>query len=317
MSKTPSVTDNRDLLRKADLALGDLTTGSGVLTPEQAQRFMRILIDESVILPMSRVVPMAAPKQLIEKIRFASRVLRAGQSAVALPQADRSKPDLTKVELDAKLFKAEVRIPDEVLEDNIERGQMRNTVMQLLAEQISLDVDELLANGDTGSADAFLASFDGIRAQATSNVVAAGGVATNKEIFRDMLKAMPSEFLRRKMEMRFLTSVDSELDYRNSLSDRATMLGDRFLEGDSSIAYQGIKLAPVPVFPENLGGGTNETEMVLCDPKNIYVGMHRRVKIETDKDISEGVIKIVATLRMDMKYAEETAVVKATGVVVG
>lgn len=317
MSNSNPVTDNRSLLEKADLALGELTSGGGVLQPEQAKQFMRILIDQSVLLPMARVKPMSSPKALIEKIRFASRVLRAGQSAQALPLADRSKPELTKVELDAKLYKAEVKIPDEVLEDNIERAQMRQTIMELMAERISLDVDELLANGDTGSADAFLATMDGIRAQATSNTVAAGGVATNKEIFRDMLKTMPSEFLRMKDKMAFLTSVNSLQDYRNSLGDRGTDLGDIFLEKDRGIFYQGVPVKDVPVMPEDLGGGSNETEMLLLDPKNVVVGMHRKITIKTDEDISEGVIKIVATMRMDMKYAHEPAVVKATGVVVG
>ncbi len=316
MSNGTKITDSRDLLRKADIALADLTTGGGLLQPEQAQRFMRLLIDQSVLMDMSTVVPMSSPKQLIEKIRFASRVLRAGEEATALPSADRSKPDLSKVELDAKLYKAEVHIPDEVLEDNIERGEMRQTVMQLMAERIALDNDELLANGDTASADPFLATLDGIRAQSTSNVVAAGGQVTNKTIFRDMLKAMPSEWLRLKNRMTFLTSIDSELDYRDAVADRGTLLGDRLLEQEAPLQYSGIRIMPVPVFPEALGGGANETEMILTDPKNITVGIHRRIRVETDKDISEGVIKIVATLRMDMKYAEELATVKATGVVV-
>lgn len=308
------VTDNRVMLRKADLALSDLTTGGGLLQPAQAARFMRLLIDEAVIMRMATVVPMRSPKQLIEKIRFGSRVLRPGSEATALAAGDRAKPDLTKVELDAKLYKAEVRLSDEILEDSIERAQFRQTVMQLMAERIALDTDELIANGNTASADAFLATLDGIRTAATSNVVNAGGVTTNKTIFRDMEKNMQSEYLRNRAAMRFLTSMDSASDYRNALADRGTVLGDRFMEANAQIMWSGLKIDAVPVFPENLGAGTNETEMLLTDPKNINVGMWRRIKIETDKDISEGVLKIVATLRMDVKYAEETAVVKAVGV---
>lgn len=314
---TTPVTDNTVMLRKADLALSDLTTGSGLLQPAQAARFMRILIDEAVLMRMATVVPMKSPKQLIEKIRFGSRVLRPGQEATALALGDRSRPDLTKVELDAKLYKAEVRLSDELLEDSIERAQFRQTVMQLMAERIALDADELIANGDTGSADAFLATLDGIREQATSNVVNAGGAQTNKTIFRDMEKTMPSEFLRARAAMRFLTSMDSASDYRNALADRGTVLGDRMVEQNAPLVWSGLKIESVPVFPEDLGLGTNETEMLMLDPKNINVGIWRRIKVETDKDISEGVLKIVATLRMDVKYAEETSVVKAVGVRVG
>lgn len=314
MSTPAHVMDNRSILRKADLALSDLTTGGGLLQPAQARRFMRILIKESVVMGMSTVVPMRSPKQLIEKIRFSGRVLRAGEEAKALPAAERSKPDLTKTELDAQLFKAEVRLDNEVLEDSIEGGTLRQTIMTLLGEAISRDMDEIIVQGDTGSADTFLAKFDGMLAQATSNVVDALGVRTNKSLFKESLKAMPSEFLKNKRSLRFFTSVDSELDYRDFLADRATAVGDKFLEGDAPIVYSGIPIIDVPLFPDNLGGGTDSTNIILTDPKNIQTGIWRRIRMETDKLVSEGVLIIVATLRFDMKYAEETATTKVINV---
>ena len=41
--------DNRTILEKADLALADLTAGGGILKPAQAQKFMRLLIKQSVL----------------------------------------------------------------------------------------------------------------------------------------------------------------------------------------------------------------------------------------------------------------------------
>ena len=309
-------TPNRTLLEKADMALADLINDGGILQPAQAQKFMRILIDEAILMRLATVVPMRAPKQLIEKIRFASRVLRAGTEAQALTQAERSKPDLSLVELDAQLFKAEVRLPNEVLEDSIERGNFRQTVMELMAERISLDMDEVIWNGDTASVDPFLAKFDGVRKQITSNLVDAAGARTNKTLFRDALKAMPSEFLRNKRQMRMMTSIDSEIDYRDALAERATVVGDRFLEQDAPVMYSGVPLIPVPVAPENLGGGNDQTEIVFTDPKNVNVGIWRNIRIETDKDVSAGVLIIVATLRFDTKLAEETAAVKIQNVLV-
>lgn len=308
---------NKTLLQKADLALADLIADGGYLQPAQAQRFMRLLINEAVVLKQATVVPMKSPKQLIEKIRFASRILRAGTEATALTLDQRAKPDLGMVELDAKLFKAEVRLSYEVLEDNIERGNFRQTVMELMAERIALDMDEVVWNGDTASLDPFLAQFNGVRKQITSNLVDALGQRTNKVLFRDALKDMPSEYLRNKRAMRFLTSVDSEIDYRDSLAERATVVGDRFLEQDAPVMYSGVPVMSVPVCPENLGVATNKTEIVLTDPKNINVGIWRNIKVETDQDISAGVLIIVATLRFDTKLAEEQAAVKIQNVLVG
>jgi HK97 family phage major capsid protein len=309
--------DNRTILEKADLALSDLTTGGGLLQPAQAQKFLRILISEAVILKQATVVPMRSPKQLIEKIRFANRILRSGSESVALSAADRAQPNLGKVELDAQLFKAEVRLNNEVLEDSIERGQLRQTIMQLMAEAIARDVDEVVIQGDRTSADPFLAKLDGILKQATSNIVDAQNQTTNKSVFRDMLKTLPNAFVRNKKQLRFFTSVNSEIDYKDSLSERATVGGDKYVEEDVPATYSGVPVLDVPMFPEDLGPSANTTAVVLTDPKNINVGIWRNIRVEVDRIVTDGVLVIVATLRFDVKYAEETAVVKAVNVKVG
>ena len=305
------VIDNRTLLEKADLALSDLTAGGGILLPAQAQKFLRILINEATVLKQATVIPMRSPKQIIEKIRFSNRILRAGSEATPLSKDDRATPNLSQVELDAQLFKAEVRLSNEVLEDSIERGQLRQTIMQLMAEAIARDVDEVIIQGEQGSGDPFLAKLDGILRQATSNIVDAQNQTCNKSVLRDLLKTMPHPFVRNKKELRFLTSVNAELDYRDSLSDRATPGGDRYIEEDVSTTYSGVPVVGVPMFPEGQGAGHNATSIVLTDPKNINVGIWRQIRIETDKLVSDGVLIIVATLRLDVKYAEETAVAKA------
>ena len=305
---------NRTILEKADLALADLTAGGGILKPAQAQKFMRLLIKESVLMKLATVVPMASPKQQISKIKFGSRILRPGAEATALVAGDRVKPDLSMVELDAKLFKAEVRLSDETLEDSIERGELRQTIMEMIAEAIARDIEEVAVSGDTASGDAFLAVMDGVLKQATSNVVDAAASPISKDLMRDMLKTLPSEHLRDKKAMRFLTSVDADLDYRNTLAERATAVGDKFLEGDTPVLYSGVPVQPVPLFPENLGAGSDQTVILLCNPKNVHVGIWRQIRIESARDISEGTLKIVATLRFDVKFAEETGVAKAINV---
>lgn len=315
---TPNgILPNMTLLQKADMALADLTSGGGILQPETAQKFMRILINEAVIMKLATVVPMKSYKMEVPKIRFGSRILRAGSVGVALDAQSRVKPDTSNVELDAQLFKAEVRLPNEVLEDNIERDELKQTIMQLMAEAIARDVDEVIVRGDSTSTDPFLAQFDGILKQSTTNTFDAGGALLNKQVFKSMLKTMPTEFLRNRSMLRFLTSIHAETDYRDSLGSRQTPGGDGYLTEAEDSKYQGIPVLGVPMFPENLGGSTNTTDVILTDPKNITVGVWREIRLETDKDVSAGVVIIVASLRMDAVYAHEPAVVKATDVLVG
>jgi HK97 family phage major capsid protein len=307
------VQENKTILEKADMALSDLTSG-GLLVPAQAQKFIRILIDEAKLMKMATVTPMKSHTQEINKIKFGSRILRAAAENTALPEADRAKPTTSKVSLVAKPFKAQVNLTYEVLEDSIEQDTLKATIMQLMGEAIARDIDEILVRGDTASTDTFLAQFDGLLKSVTSNIVNAGTVSLTKSILRDMIKTMPSPFLRDKSALRYLTSVDAEIDYRDSLSNRQTNTGDKALDGASPVGYSGIQVIDVPLFPENLGGGTNETNVVLLDPKNMDVGIWRQIQIETDKDIEAGKVIIVVSMRMDMKLIEETATVKATAV---
>ena len=78
--------------------------------------------------------------------------------------------------------------------------------------------------------------------------------------------------------------------------------------------YSGVPVTPLALLPETLGAGADETTAFLCNPKNIHVGIWRQIRIESARDISEGTLKIVATLRFDVKFAEETGVAKAINV---
>jgi hypothetical protein len=311
---TTAITPNRTILEKADLTLANLISDGGYLQPAQSAKFMQVLIKQSKLMGMATVVPMRSPKHIIDKMKFGSRILRAGREGQALTEGSRSKPDISKAELDAQLFKAEVRLTNETLEDSIERGELRQTIMSMMADAISRDMEEVAIQGDTASSDEFLSQFDGLLKQATSHVVNATDQKITKGLFRDMLKAVPSEFLRDKGAMRFLTSVDAEIDYRDALADRATVVGDKFLEQEAPVVYSGVPLIDLQMMPENIGTGNHCTAMLLADPKNINVGIWRQIRIETDKLIREGVLLIVATLRFDVRWAHEDAVVKAINV---
>jgi len=305
--------ENRDIIQKADFLLAQLAPG-GLLQPAQADRFIRLAIDRSVLISQMQRIDMRSPKELREKIRYGSRALRKGTEATALPEALRSRPDTDKVELDAQLVKAETRLSFEALEDSIERGNFEQTVRDTMAERISLDLEDLAVNGDTASADNLLSTLDGFRKQATTNISLAGGATLNREILKDALKTMPSEFRRDKRSMRFITADEAVIDYQEFLGDRQTMMGDDHVSGTTVAPFQGIPLMDVPVFPVNLGGGTDETEMLFTDPSNMLFGVWRNIRLDTDRDISAGVFVIVVTARVDFKFAHEPAVVKTTGI---
>ncbi len=310
---------NRSILEKADIAVSDLISSGGYLPEAVAQKFLEIAVEEAVLMKHATVVPMKSHDQRIDSMRFAGRVLYPGAESTALPAARRSKPDLYKETLSAKLFKAEIRISEEVLEDNIEGERFKDTIVRQAAKAIARDLDDVIANGDTASADPTLAVLDGLRKQTTSNLVNALGATTTKTILKSAMKAMPVEFMANRLALRFITSFDSETDYRDSLADRATALGDQFLAEGAPAKYSGIPMISIPIFPETLpyGGTNNHTELLFGDPKNAHVGFWRKIKWESDKDIVAGELIIVVSLRMDVKWAFEPATVKVQNLKVG
>ena len=118
------MTTNSSLLRKADIAIADLTANGGELTPEQGASFIRKLIKQPTLIRKCRVVEMMASKRKINKIGFGTRILRKATASVALTANQRSKPTTEQIELDTKEQIAEVRLPYNVLEDNIERASI-------------------------------------------------------------------------------------------------------------------------------------------------------------------------------------------------
>lgn len=302
---------NAEIIRKADMVLGDLTAG-GLLQPDQARRFLRLAIDRSVILPMASVPPMRRPSLLIDKIRFGSRILRAGTEAQAVPVGDRAKPDLSQVPLDTHLMRAEVRLSAEVLEDNIEQANFRDTLIELIAARVALDLEELIINGDTGSADPFLAQLDGLLTSVSTYVYDHTSAVMDKTVTKALIKLMPNEFIQDRSQMRIFYSQDADTDFRDSIADRNSNLGDDTFKGNRPIVVYGVPHVPASKFPEV--GTPRLTSAVFLDPKNINVGFWRQIQMEAEKDIRAGVLIIVVTLRMGMVLAEETAAVKAINI---
>ena len=307
---TPST---RTVLQKADLGVGTLAPG-GLLSAEDARNFVEVAIAGTAVSENAQVIPMKSPTMKIPRFRFNARVLRAGSEATALLAADRSTPTLAEVTLDTKLLKAELRISKEALEDNIEGAGWLARLRNAIAKAARRDLEELFVNGDTASADLFLKTLDGIRKQCNVNTLDAGVAFPTKGLFKDCIKTLPVEFQQDRGKYWFYTSPNAENELRDSLASRATVLGDQLVVGADSLRIQGSAIKGVPVMPENLGVGNNETEIIYTDPKNIVIGFHRKVEMESDTDIAAGQLIVVVTLRADVKVKVPEAAVKVTKV---
>lgn len=307
------MSSNQDLVKKADLALADLASNGGLLSPEQTDSFIQTLMDSPTMLNVARVVTMNAPQKKINKIGFGARILNPAVSSVALADAKRAKPDLGQILLQSKEVIAEIHLPYDVLEDNIEGGNigaamgssaggLQDTIMALIGQRTALDLEELAVLGDTLSLDPYLAMTDGFLKRATAHVVDFKAATITKDAFKLAIKAMPDKYLRIRGENSFFVSVDNETEYRDTVANRVTGLGDAALVTANSLAVFGSPIQAAPLMPNTSGIYTN--------PNNLIFGIQRKVNIEYDKDIRARKFIVVVTARIDFQIEETDALVK-------
>lgn len=312
----------KEILEKAMLTIALLNSEGGLLLPEQADRFIQDIQDQPTLLNEVRVVPMTSPQRIIENIGFGSRILKVPVANTALGSADRSAPSTGQIKLSTKEVIAEVNIPYDVLEDNIERGGLEDTIMGMITSRISLDLDEILVLSEIGGGGAdCLNIFDGVIKMATENdpiykgtggqhhhTVGVGGAgsAMGRHIFKRAILEMPNKYLRNRTAMRFYASPNNELEYRDSVADRQTGLGDATVQRWQPLTPFGVPFVPATFVPDNT--------CIFVDPLNIILGVQRDILIETDRIIRERVIVIVITLRIDIQVETRDALVTITGI---
>lgn len=310
---------NQELLRKADIALSDLSSNGGLLQDEQANTFIRKLLKTPTILNVARVVEMSGPSRQINKISFASRILKAGVQGTALTSGQRSSATTEQIMLNTQEVIAEVRVPYDVIEDNIERGNIGqdsdggggvpaasgfvDLMQTLIAERAALDLEELAIEGDTSSTDDFLALTDGYleTSRDGGNTVDNSGATVTKALFKKGVLTMPDQYLRNRAGMWHMVSVDQETEFRDTVADRATPLGDRKAEGFDPMYAYGTPVMPIMMMPTSEGLFTN--------PLNFIMGIQRRLHMEFDKDITTRTYIIVVTARVDFQVEEDDATV--------
>lgn len=311
--------NEKEFIQRSDLVLSDLSTNGGLLDPEQNNQFIRNLVDQDTILRQARVIPMTSPEMNINKIGFGERIMRpASQDRAAstpmydgrrLTAAHRSAPTTSQVNLQTQEVITEVRLGYEMLEDTIERGALNNTILALISAKQSEELEDLFLNGDEGATagvDPWLDMMDGIRARADAHIYDALNAPISAAIFNETLKTLPTKYRANRPRMRFISSMDTESDYRLNVSSRGTGLGDAILTGSQALPVLGVPLVGAAFMPNS--------ELLFTNPANMIFGIQRNIRLETDRDISAREIIIVVTMRIAIQVEERDAFVKVINI---
>ncbi len=320
--------NNKELVERAagsifmttDLVSGDGgLTGGGKLNIEQADTFIRMIVDQPTLLNEIRTVTMNGPEMRLNKIILSDQLLhKPGGSITPLDSADYAAPSTSYIDLQTQELVAEVHLPYDTLEDNIEKARFQQTVMELIAEKLAYELETLLLTGDkahsvlpTGggwpATDMRLAQDGVLKLANAYSVNYSVPPVVDESVFAVSIGTMPPRYLRDKANMKIYCSHRLEFDYAQYLGQRLTNLGDVRLSMayDNKLGAYGIPIRPCSNMPD-------DTTLFL-NPKNIIMGIQRKITVEMDRFIQSRQIVIVVTLRVAIGIEDKLGAVKVTG----
>lgn len=320
-----------ELLRKADLTIQNLLDDGGALPYEMANRFLRKIMESVDLFNQVRRIPMNRNELRIPTIASAGRMLRAARNMYtsiansnddgldqgygtpnrALAKSERSKVTTGIITMKTDELIAVMYLTYELLEDVIEGGQIENTdfqdlVLNIMADQIALDLEEKLILGDTSSLDELYKLQNGVLKLATSHVVNQNSDPISHLLFAEMIKTLPQKYRSRLARYKFFVNSNVEIDFRAQIAQRQTQLGDAMITGAAPVSVLGVPMVKIGAMPVD--------QMLLTDPYNILFGVQRRFRLATETDEENRIIKIIVTMRVGQQVEDEDMMVKATNV---
>jgi len=229
------MSENNDMLQKVVDTTLIGSGGGGILNPEQANRFIDYMVDQTVLTKESRVIRMNAPTREIDKIDLGIRKVRLATENV--DDGVNAVPTFSKITLQTVKLRLDWRLTTEALEDNLAGDELEDHVARLMATQMGNDLEDLYINGDVTSGNALIKALDGWRklalngAHVTSNPSQTATYKLSKESFNTAIKQMPNKYMQRRADLRFYSGSNVLQDFLAGLTDRSTPLGDAVIFG--------------------------------------------------------------------------------------
>lgn len=274
---------NKQNFMKAMKALPDIT-----LLPEEADKFIDYVVDESFWKNNARIVKMEKVEKNLRYLGFkaGTRFLKPANKFASTDYLKEFAEG--KVTLHAQKVRGAVVVYDDDLEEGIEGQAFADHLMKIIAKKVANEIDEAAYCSHDGFADTDIRSlWKGFRYKLlveqaktgtfpkaatlldASNTLAGhendftvpGKIAERVKVdttytgdwefkFAKMLAVMPSKYkLVGLKNLRFFCNDIIPNDYAEALANRATILGDKALLGETDLPYRTVPIASVPLMP--------------------------------------------------------------------
>jgi len=270
--------DNEEALK--DVAPGDLS--GGVMPRDLFEDWYQRVQDTSRLLDMVRTEVLPRPKMELARIGVGER-MRRGAAVEEGTSNGSAEVNTDGIEMDAEKGVLSWDLPRETVEDTI--GQVDEIVLDKMANQWSIDTQDLGINGDSGSADAFLQQNNGwlniLNGRTDTNTYDHQGGAIDTSLFHESRAALPNKFKRsgEVQEPVYMMNLSHLENYEYDLTQREDPLGAAVLFSEDDITPFNYDVYGFAAWPEDTA--------LLTYPENLIYGIWQETEIEvldaTDK----------------------------------
>ena len=308
-------------------AVNPTGTLSGILSPEQANRFIDYVWDATVLANDGRRVTMRANTMEIEKVNVGERVIRA--AAQALGDYENAGATFTKVELTTKKIRLDWEVATESLEDNIEGGALEDHLVRLMTSAFGNDIEDLAINGD-GSNDPFLGIWEGFAHQVKTTgdahqaVVSVSGNEWTPQVMQEIIYALPRKYRAVKSNLKFYAGTDAFAGIVANNGTLADAIAEAVGRGNGNTAGNtqgylngigqtfggpnrtrvlGVEVLEVPYYPADF--------VDLTFPANRVWGFQRDITVNREYQAKKDTIEYTVFVRLGITWEELDAVAYA------
>jgi len=321
--------DALQLMEKA--AIDGTALPQSILNLQQANRFIDLVIDQSVLLKNIRTVRIDHPSGEINKLDLGS-IVTEGASATTTPRT--RVPTESIVTYSTIKYRSAFDLVTDFVEDNIEGSSVRDTLLNMFSKRIAVDAelaaiegDEALPTGDLESDENNLLGVNdgwckllGAAVPAAQQIDAAGA-ASSRKLYYNMKRKIQTRYRVARPDYRWLVppSVfdkweldEGEIATRGSDTGAATRQ-----QGSVGRRPFGITQFEVPLFPEDLTFGTAVTDaskIILTPFANLIWFIQRDITIEWDRVPRQDKWEVTIHWRADVEVENAEMVVLGNNV---
>ena len=208
---------------------GVTRSGTGLLYPDQANRFLDYMWDATILAKAARTIRMRSNTTEIDRVAVGQRIMTVAQEdnprdyvGASGTYTNANSTTFTaqgaqfhKVSLTTRKLRLDWELSAESLEDNIEGPDLEDHIARLMATQAGNDIEDVLINGVGADGTGLLSAFKGFRQLAWDNahVVDAGGFGLDKAVFNEAIKRLPRKYKQRRNQLRFFSGSNLVQDY--------------------------------------------------------------------------------------------------------